>query len=51
VALDDVAVTAPDGTALFRTGVLKIFQHDRIAVLGANGVGWRGPLRPGIRSA
>jgi ATPase subunit of ABC transporter with duplicated ATPase domains len=39
VALDDIAVTAPDGTALFRTGVLKIFQHDRVVLLGANGVG------------
>jgi ATPase subunit of ABC transporter with duplicated ATPase domains len=39
VALDDVGVTAPDGTPLFRTGVLKIFQHDRIVLLGANGVG------------
>jgi ATPase subunit of ABC transporter with duplicated ATPase domains len=39
VALEDVAVTTPDGTALFRTGVLKIFQHDRVVLLGANGVG------------
>jgi ATPase subunit of ABC transporter with duplicated ATPase domains len=39
VALDDVSVTSPDDTPLFRTGVLKIFQHDRIVLLGANGVG------------
>jgi ATPase subunit of ABC transporter with duplicated ATPase domains len=39
VALDDVRITTPDGQLLFRTGKLKIFQHDRIVVLGANGVG------------
>jgi ATPase subunit of ABC transporter with duplicated ATPase domains len=39
VSLDNIAVTTPDGQLLFRTGVLKIFQHDRIVVLGANGVG------------
>jgi len=39
IALDDVAVATPDGQVLFRTGTLKIFQHDRIVVTGANGVG------------
>ncbi len=39
VALDDVVVVKPDGGALFRTGVVKIFQHERIVLLGANGVG------------
>lgn len=39
LALNDLAVTTPDGTALFRTGTLKIFQGDRIVVLGENGVG------------
>lgn len=39
VALEDVAVTSPDGAPLFRTGRLKIFQGDRIVVLGENGVG------------
>jgi len=39
VTLDDVAVTTPDGTPLFRTGKIKIFQGDRVVVTGANGVG------------
>ena len=39
IALDDVAVTTPDGTLLFRTGKLHIFQGDRIVLLGRNGVG------------
>lgn len=39
VALDDVAVGAPGGQLLFRTGALKVYQHDRIVVTGANGVG------------
>ncbi len=39
IALDDVAVATPDGQRLFRTGKLKVFQHDRIVVSGANGVG------------
>jgi ATPase subunit of ABC transporter with duplicated ATPase domains len=39
LALDNVAVATPDGTPLFRTGSLKIFQRDRIVVMGANGVG------------
>ena len=39
VTLDDVAVSTPDGRALFRSGVIKIFQHDRIVIGGANGVG------------
>jgi ATPase subunit of ABC transporter with duplicated ATPase domains len=38
-ALDNVAVTTPAGQMLFHSGVLKIFQHDRIVVTGANGVG------------
>ena len=39
LSLDDVPVTAPDGKLLFRSGRLKFFQHDRIVVSGANGVG------------
>ena len=39
VGLDDVAVSAPDGTKLFRTGRLDIKQADRIVLLGRNGVG------------
>lgn len=39
VSLDDVAVTAPDGRLLFRSGKLRIFQRDRVVILGANGVG------------
>ena len=39
VTLDSVAVAAPDGRALFETGRIKIFQHDRIVVSGANGTG------------
>jgi ATPase subunit of ABC transporter with duplicated ATPase domains len=39
VALDNVAVTTPNGQVLFHSGALKIFQHDRIVVTGANGVG------------
>ena len=39
LALEDLQVTAPDGTRLFRTGKLRIFQRDRIVVSGDNGVG------------
>jgi ATPase subunit of ABC transporter with duplicated ATPase domains len=39
VTLDNVAITAPDGRPLFHSGVLKIFQHDRIVVSRPNGVG------------
>ena len=39
IALDNVSVTTPDGKKLFDTGVLKIFQRDRVVVTGANGVG------------
>ncbi len=39
IALDDVAITTPDGKPLFRTGKMKIFQGDRIVLLGENGVG------------
>jgi ATPase subunit of ABC transporter with duplicated ATPase domains len=39
MALDNVAVTAPTGQALFNSGALKIFQRDRIVVTGANGIG------------
>lgn len=39
VALDDVAVTPPGGTMLFRTGKLHVFQGDRIVILGRNGAG------------
>lgn len=37
--LDNVPVVTPNGQVLFHSGVLKIFQHDRIVVSGANGVG------------
>ena len=39
VSIDDVTVRRPDGAALFRTGRLRVFQGDRIVVLGENGVG------------
>lgn len=39
VSIDDVTVTTPDGTALFRTGKQAICQGDRIVLLGANGTG------------
>ena len=39
VAFDDVAVTAPDGRLLFKTGKLWINKGDRIVVLGRNGSG------------
>jgi ATPase subunit of ABC transporter with duplicated ATPase domains len=39
LALADVDVAAPDGRTLFRIGKLDVFQQDRIAVLGRNGVG------------
>jgi ATPase subunit of ABC transporter with duplicated ATPase domains len=39
VAIDDTAITTPDGRLLFRTGKLWIEKGDRIAVLGANGTG------------
>jgi len=39
VALDNTAVATPAGQVLFHSGVLKIFQHDRIVVAGPNGVG------------
>jgi len=39
LAIEDVAVTTPDGTPLFRTGKLHIFQGDRIVLLGRNGAG------------
>jgi ATPase subunit of ABC transporter with duplicated ATPase domains len=39
IALDDVGVHTPDGTLLFRTGKLTVFQGDRIVLLGRNGVG------------
>jgi ATPase subunit of ABC transporter with duplicated ATPase domains len=38
-SLDNVTIATPDGRKLFDTGVLKIFQRDRIVVAGANGVG------------
>ena len=37
--LDNVAVATPDGTPLFRTGLLRVFQHDRLVIEGANGAG------------
>jgi ATPase subunit of ABC transporter with duplicated ATPase domains len=39
LALAGVDVRAPDGRALFRIGKLDVFQQDRIAILGRNGVG------------
>ena len=39
LSLDDVVVRTPDGKALFKTGKIKIFQGDRIVLLGANGAG------------
>jgi len=39
IALDHVAVATPNGQHLFDVGTLKIFQGERIVVLGANGVG------------
>ena len=39
VSLDDVEVTTPDGTALYRTGQKWINQGDRIVLLGTNGTG------------
>ncbi|MDD3181316.1 MAG: ATP-binding cassette domain-containing protein [Alphaproteobacteria bacterium] len=39
LSLDDVIVRTPDGKALFKTGKLKVFQGDRIVLLGANGAG------------
>jgi ATPase subunit of ABC transporter with duplicated ATPase domains len=39
LALANVAVTAPDGRALFRIGKLDVFQQDRLVLLGRNGVG------------
>jgi ATPase subunit of ABC transporter with duplicated ATPase domains len=39
LALARVDVRAPDGRMLFRIGKLDVFQQDRIAVLGRNGVG------------
>jgi ATPase subunit of ABC transporter with duplicated ATPase domains len=39
LTLEDVTVTAPDGTRLFRTGKLSIAQGERIVLLGPNGAG------------
>lgn len=39
MAIDDTAITTPDGRLLFRTGRLWIEKGDRIALLGANGAG------------
>jgi ATPase subunit of ABC transporter with duplicated ATPase domains len=39
IAFDNVPIATPDGAGLFNTGVLKIFQRDRIVLTGANGVG------------
>jgi ATPase subunit of ABC transporter with duplicated ATPase domains len=39
VSLDDIAITTPDGQTLFQSGKLRIFQRDRVVVIGANGVG------------
>jgi ATPase subunit of ABC transporter with duplicated ATPase domains len=39
LALAGVDVRTPDGRTLFRIGKLDVFQQDRIAILGRNGVG------------
>ena len=39
LALAGVDVAAPDGRILFHIGKLDVFQQDRIAVVGRNGVG------------
>jgi ATPase subunit of ABC transporter with duplicated ATPase domains len=39
VAFDDLAVTAPDGRLLFRTGQIWLNRGDRVVLLGANGAG------------
>jgi ATPase subunit of ABC transporter with duplicated ATPase domains len=39
VAIDDLAVTAPDGRLLFRTGRIWLNRGDRVVLLGANGAG------------
>lgn len=39
VALDDAAVTTPDGRLLFRTGKQFVCKGDRIVLLGENGAG------------
>jgi ATPase subunit of ABC transporter with duplicated ATPase domains len=39
LSFDDIVVCKPDGSALFRTGRLKIFQGERIIILGHNGAG------------
>jgi ATPase subunit of ABC transporter with duplicated ATPase domains len=39
IALDDVAVAAPDGRLLFKTGKQFIGKEDRIVLLGPNGAG------------
>ena len=39
ITLDDIAVEAPDGRGLFRTGQKWICRGDRVVLLGANGTG------------
>lgn len=39
VTLEDVPVSTPDGTLLFRTGRQFVHRGDRIVILGRNGVG------------
>jgi ATPase subunit of ABC transporter with duplicated ATPase domains len=39
LTLDNLAITAPDGRPLFRTGKLTLFQHERLVIGGPNGVG------------
>src|SRR6187399_16375 len=39
IALDDAAVTTPDGSLLFKTGKQFICKGDRIVLLGPNGAG------------
>ncbi|MDD3371833.1 MAG: ATP-binding cassette domain-containing protein, partial [Alphaproteobacteria bacterium] len=39
LTIADTVICAPDGKALFKTGSFKIFQGERIVLLGANGAG------------
>ncbi len=39
MGIEDLAVTTPDGSSLFKVEKLHVFQGDRIVILGANGTG------------
>lgn len=39
LSLDDILVRTPCGKPLYQTGKLKVFQGDRIVLLGTNGAG------------